>query len=217
MNDDFFGEFRRTNEPVSQYWRDVKAALDVPLSAKESLRDGFWPRSRFISSEIDRFQEDGTLSKEFATDVPYVGHRGDCLAESFRVERDVYVGYFLAIRPTNEGTSHPFWIAIALLAPNSDPSHSNSIQMQYWTPASIHNFDAETYVGWDSTNGNIWLEDRRFTRAHTDCIMGTWHFRVQEGIVNPQMRIPVLQIANIKATLERFEAEDGGGSPSLHI
>ena len=30
-NDDFSGEFRRKNEPVSQYWRGVKAALDLPL------------------------------------------------------------------------------------------------------------------------------------------------------------------------------------------
>ena len=30
-NDDFSREFRRTNEPVSQYWRDVKAILDHPL------------------------------------------------------------------------------------------------------------------------------------------------------------------------------------------
>ena len=40
-NDDFFGEFRRKNEPLSQYWRDVKAVLDLPLPSKESLRTGF--------------------------------------------------------------------------------------------------------------------------------------------------------------------------------
>ena len=34
--------------------------------------------------------------------------------------------------------------------------------------------------------------------------------RVREGTVNPRMQIPVLQIANIKATVERFEVEDGG-------
>ena len=28
-NDDFFGKFRRKNEPLSQYQRDVKAALDL--------------------------------------------------------------------------------------------------------------------------------------------------------------------------------------------
>ena len=72
--------------------------------------------------------------------------------------------------------------------------------------------NAETYEGWDSTSGNIWPEDRRFDPvwAHIDCIMGAWHSRIREGTVNLRMRIPVLQIANIKATIERFEAEDGG-------
>ena len=50
-NDDFFEEFKRTNESLSQYWRGVKAALDLPLLVEEYLRDGFWPRSRFIPSE----------------------------------------------------------------------------------------------------------------------------------------------------------------------
>ena len=33
--------------------------------------------------------------------------------------------------------------------------------------------------------------------------------------MNPRIQIPLLQIANIKATVEQFEAEHGGGSPSL--
>ena len=105
--DDFSGEFRRKNELVSQYWRGVKAALDLPLPIEEYLKDGFWPRSRFIP-ETQEFQEDGTLWEEFARDAPHVGRRGDRPMESFRVGRDVYAGYFLAIRPANEGTSHPF-------------------------------------------------------------------------------------------------------------
>ena len=35
--------------------------------------------------------------------------------------------------------------------------------------------------------------------------------------MNPGMQNPVLEIANIKAIVERFEAEDGGRSSSLHI
>ena len=90
--------------------------------------------------------------------------------------------------------------------------------MQYKTPASTHYVDAETYEGWDSTSGNIWREDRSFDPVwvHMDCIMGAWQSRIREGTTNPRMRIPMLQIANIKATVERFEAEDDGGSPSLH-
>ena len=104
-----------------------------------------------------------------------------------------------------------------LIDPNSDSNHPNCIRMQYWTPASTHYVDAETYEGWDSTGGNIWREDRRFDPiwTHTDCIMGAWHSRIREGTVNPQMRIPMLQIANIKASVERFEAEGGGESPSI--
>ena len=50
-NDDFSKEFRRKNEPMSQYWKGVKAALDLLLPTKESLKDGFWQRSRFIPSK----------------------------------------------------------------------------------------------------------------------------------------------------------------------
>ena len=39
--ENFSGEFRRKNEPVSQYWRGVKATLDLPLAIEECLKDGF--------------------------------------------------------------------------------------------------------------------------------------------------------------------------------
>ena len=81
--------------------------MDLPLPIEECLKDGFSPRIRFIP-EAQQFQEDGTLREEFARDAPHVGHRGDRPMESFRVARDVYAGYFLTIRPANEGTSHPF-------------------------------------------------------------------------------------------------------------
>ena len=130
-NDDFSEEFRRKNEPLSEYWRGVKATLDLPLPSVESLKGVFWPTSRFTPSEVDRFHEDVTLHKEFARDVPHVGHRGDRPAESFRVARDVYARYFLAIWPASEGTNHLFWIARALTDPNSDVNHPNCIRMQY--------------------------------------------------------------------------------------
>ena len=89
--------------------------------------------------------------------------------------------------------------------------------MQYWTPASSHYVDAETYEGWDSTSRNIWREDRSFDPiwAHIDCIMDAWQSRICEETTNPRMQIPMLQIANIKATVERFEVEDDDGSPFL--
>ena len=45
--------------------------------------------------------------------------------------------------------------------------------------------------------------------------MGAWHSRIREGTVNPRMQIPMLQIANIKASVERFEPEHGGESSSI--
>ena len=66
--------------------------MDLPLPIEECLKDGFWPRIRFIP-EAQQFQEDGTLREEFARDAPHVGRRGDCPMESFRVARDVYTGY----------------------------------------------------------------------------------------------------------------------------
>ena len=35
--------------------------------------------------------------------------------------------------------------------------------------------------------------------------------------MNPRMQILMLQIANIKASIEQFEVECGGESPSSHI
>ena len=91
--------------------------------------------------------------------------------------------------------------------------------MKYWTLASTHYVDVETYEGWDSTTGNIHHEDRRFDPiwAHMDCIMGAWKSRICEVTTNPRMRIPMLQTTKIKAIVEQFEVEDDGGSSSLYI
>ena len=76
--------------------------------SKETLKDGFWPRSRFSPLEADQFHADGTLQEEYTRDVLHVGRRRDRLVESFCVARDVYTRYFLAIWLANEGTNHPF-------------------------------------------------------------------------------------------------------------
>ena len=61
----------------------MKVALDLLLLAKESIEDGYSPRSRFTTSEVDQFQEDGTLREEFAKDLPHVGCRRDRPTELF--------------------------------------------------------------------------------------------------------------------------------------
>ncbi len=52
-----------------------------------------------ITNEVeDQFLDDGTLHEEFGEDAPFVGHRRDHPAPSFRVGCDVYVDYFVTVR-----------------------------------------------------------------------------------------------------------------------
>ena len=74
-NDDFFGKFKKTNKPMSQYWRGMKVALVLSFTSEETLKHGFSSRSRINPSNFDQFQTDGILKKEFARDIPHVGHR----------------------------------------------------------------------------------------------------------------------------------------------
>ena len=41
--EDSTSEYRRQYEPLSYYWRQVKAALDLPFEYDKTLKDGFWP------------------------------------------------------------------------------------------------------------------------------------------------------------------------------
>ena len=41
VNDDSYGKFKLSNEPISQYWRDAKEALDLSLPSTKTLRNGF--------------------------------------------------------------------------------------------------------------------------------------------------------------------------------
>jgi hypothetical protein len=97
--------------------------------------------------------DDGTMCEEYAKDAPFVGRRHDRPPPSFRVGRDVYAGYFLAMRST-DGDLRPFEVARAVNNPNPDPGHRDQIQIQYWRPDSFQYVDADTYAGWDSKEGN---------------------------------------------------------------
>jgi hypothetical protein len=74
--------------------------------------------------------DNGTVREEYAEDAPFVGRRHDRPPPSFRVGRNVYDGYFLAMRST-DGDLRPIWVACAVSNPNPDPSHRNQIQIQY--------------------------------------------------------------------------------------
>jgi hypothetical protein len=55
----------------------------------------------------DEYMDDGIVREEYAEDALFVGCRRDRPSPSFRVGRDVYGGYFLAVQSTN-GDLRPF-------------------------------------------------------------------------------------------------------------
>ena len=59
-----------------------------------------------------------------------MGRRGDYPPPLFCVGRDVFVGYFFAMRCAN-GDLCPFWIAWVVTNPNPNLSYHNQIQIQY--------------------------------------------------------------------------------------
>ena len=215
-DNDHSGEFRRKNAIVNEYWKSVRLALDAPLQIREALLDGFWPASRIINDEADRRQRDGTICEEDAEDTPFVGRKRDRPRASFRVNRDTFAGYFVAVRPADDDPK-PFWLARAITNPNPDPGHMHMINIQYWTPASHLHIDMETYDGWDTKKGNVWREDRDIapTWSSTDCIMTAWKPRFREGTSDPKVAIPKPQIDIIKASVMAFMSESNNiGSTS---
>jgi hypothetical protein len=76
------------------------------ISVSETLCGGFWPSSRFGLDVEDEFMDNVTVREEYAKDAPFVGRRRDCPAPSFRVGRDVYVGYFIAMHSTDGDLPH---------------------------------------------------------------------------------------------------------------
>ena len=65
---------------------------------------------------------------------------------SFRVARDVFEGYFVAIKPA-DGDSHPVWIERALSNPNSSLENPNCILIQYFRPTSRNQNVQDYYTG----------------------------------------------------------------------
>ena len=88
-NEDHSREFRRKNEPIRNYWKGVRVALDAPLLVHDTLQYGFWPASRITTNVEDQMEDDGTVREEYAEDAPFVGRRRDRLRPLFRVGHDV--------------------------------------------------------------------------------------------------------------------------------
>jgi hypothetical protein len=127
-NEDISGEFRRRNEPLSYYWKAVRSVMASDISVSETLRGGFWPSSRFGLDVEDEFMDDDIVREEYAEDAPFVGRRRDRPTPSFHVGRDMYAGYFIAVRSV-DGDLRPFWVARAITNLSPDPGHRNQIQI----------------------------------------------------------------------------------------
>ena len=204
-NADVTGESRRRYEHLVHYWHDVKIALEEPLPNSTILKDGFWPTTRVQATQEDQLDEDGENLEEFGEDDAYVGPLRNRPRPSFRVARDVFEGYFVAIRPA-DGDSHPVWIGRALFNPNSSPENPNCILIQYFCPTSRNQNVQNYYTGWDSKRGLRWKVDEPEPPSwqHTDALMTAWKSRIQKDTVECMIKIPAIQIEVINQSLASF-------------
>ncbi|KAG0574851.1 hypothetical protein KC19_VG296900 [Ceratodon purpureus] len=208
-------ESRRIYEPLSYYWNDVKEALSIPFDAVPALEHGFWPSTRLAHSVEDEFQEDGTLCEEFAEDDHFVGHKRDRPRPSFRVARDLFAGYFLALRPCDED-DRLFSLARTLTDPNSNPNLPNTIQVEFYRPISRDEIFLKFYTGWDVDGRLRWTIEKDVPESwqSTDAVITTWKSKVKKNVnerglgKDPTLKIPLKQLDIIKASLERFVSPD---------
>ena len=61
------------------------------------------------------------------------------------VNMDLYEGYFVAVRPSENDIEHLVWIARALLNPISNPNEPSCIPIQYFRPIS-YNKNVQKFV-----------------------------------------------------------------------
>lgn len=200
--EDSTGEYRRRYEPLCYYWRGVKDALDLPFDDQAILRDGFWPMSRIAPSFVDQFAENGEFLEEYAEDDHFVGQARDRPPQSFRVNRDVYEGYFLALHASDDD-GRPFWVARALSDPNASPEHPGCLLIQYFMPTSKSRIIQDTYQGWDSVNGLQWkIDDSQPEHwEDTDSLLTSWKSKVRKSTKTCKLKIPQLQIDIIRASI----------------
>ena len=117
------------------------------------LKDGIWPSTRVAPLFKDEFTNTGNVREEYDEDEHFVSQARDRLAKSFWVNRDLYEGYFVAIRPSEDDTEHPIWMARELSKPNSNLEHPGCVLIQYFWPISHHKNVQKLYTSWDSGNG----------------------------------------------------------------
>jgi hypothetical protein len=182
--------------------------LKEVIEPSTTLKDGFWPSSRVEADEDDNVDEDGEVREEFGDDDAFVGQLRNRPLPTFRVARDVYDGYFVAVRPA-DGDSKPIWIARALSNPFSNTNHPNCILIQYFRPTSRERNVQEYYSGWDSAKGLRWKVDdtQNPTWEDTNSLMTAWKSRVKKDTVECVLKIPSAQIDVINGSLASYNSD----------
>ena len=201
-------EARSRFEPLSFYWRGVREALTIPMETSVSLHDGFWPTTQIPHAIEEEFTEDGDVREEYGEDDHFVGQRRDRPPPSFRVGRDLFAGYFVALRPC-DGDPKPVWIARAISDPNSNPEWPNTVQIQFFRPISSDQDVKRYYKEWDTDDNLRWTVDKGVAMAweSTDSILTAWKSKAHKMDASwgkekdPRTKIPRGQIQIIKDSL----------------
>ena len=112
----------------------MKVVLDLPSKYNKALKDGFWPTTRVAPSFEDEFTKIGNVLEDYGKNEHFVSQARDLPGVLFHVNQDLYEGYFVVVRPSNDDTEHPLWIARVLSNPNSNMEHPGCVLIQYFWP-----------------------------------------------------------------------------------
>jgi hypothetical protein len=169
--------------------------MQEPLPSSTVLRDGFWPKTRDQRTRVDQLGDDGEDREEFAEDEAYVGPQSGRPEPSFRVGRDLYNGYFVAVRPA-DGDSRPIWIARALLDPNNNLKKPNCILIQYFRPTSRSREVQDNYIGWNNDRDLRWKVDETEPPVweHTNALMTVRSSTIRKDTIHYLIKILTVQI-----------------------
>ena len=113
----------------------MKGALHERIEPLTFLRDGFWRSPQIEATMEDLYVEECGIREEFVGHEAFVGQLRDRPLQSFRVDRDLFARYYVAIRLA-DGDTGQIWIARALSNPNCNSEKPNCVLIQYFRPTS---------------------------------------------------------------------------------
>lgn len=79
-----------------------------------------------IQNLFNDFKEVG---KEYESDEQFIAWRCDRPNQSFSMGKNIFARYFLVLRPTNDESPKPSWIARAAIDYNCNPKYTSYLIM----------------------------------------------------------------------------------------